>query len=142
MCYMISKQKRNKFTVLSVMSFFFSILKKCNMKKVQQEKSQHAKSVTEEECKTKTFKRVTVQHEIVQYIKRMQYEKKSNMKKDYYTKKCNMEMMQFEKSATRKECKMNKYMHKRITDRYTLVYDFEIFLLFPNFLSLKLFGNL
>ena len=60
---------------------FFSILKKCNMKKVQQEKSQHAKSVTEEECKTKTFKRVTVQHEIVQYIKRMQYEKKSNMKR-------------------------------------------------------------
>ena len=48
----------------------------------------------------KTLQRVKVQHEIVQYIKRVQQEK------DYYTKKCNMEMVQYKKGQ-----------HEKITDR-------------------------
>ena len=51
------------------------------VKKVQQEKLQHAKSATREECKTKTLQRVKEQHEIEQYIKRVQHEKKCNMKR-------------------------------------------------------------
>ena len=51
------------------------------MNKVQQEKVQNAKSAKGEECKTKTLQRVKVQHEIVQYINRVQHEKKSNMKR-------------------------------------------------------------
>ena len=70
----------------------------------------HAKSATGEECKMKTLQRVKVQHEIVQYIKRVQQEK------DYYTKKCNMEMVQYKKGQ-----------HEKITDvnskRCTLVYS-------------------
>ena len=42
---------------------------KCKGKKVQ-----YAKSATGEECKSKTLQRVKVQHEIVQYIKRVQHE--------------------------------------------------------------------
>ena len=63
---------------------------------MQQEKLQHLYCVTEEEYKMKTFQRVKVGHEIVQYIKRVQHEK-STAWKDYYTKKCNMEMVQYEK---------------------------------------------
>ena len=48
----------------------------------------------------KTLQRVKVQHEIVQYIKRVQQEI------DYYTKKCNMEMVQYKKGQ-----------HEKITDR-------------------------
>ena len=44
-------------------------------------KKQYAKSAKEEECKTKTLESVKVQHVIVQYIKRVQHEKKCNMKK-------------------------------------------------------------
>ena len=44
-------------------------LVKCNRKKLQ-----HAKSLTGEECKTKTLQSVKVQHE-KQYIKRVQHEK-------------------------------------------------------------------
>ena len=59
---------------------------------------QHAKGATGEECKRKTLQRVKVQHEILQYIKRVQREKKGN--KDYCTKSCNIEMVQYEESAT------------------------------------------
>ena len=51
-------------------------LKKCNRKKLQ-----HAKSLTREECKTKTLQLVKVHHEIVQYIKIVQGEKKCNMER-------------------------------------------------------------
>ena len=43
-------------------------------KKINRIKLQHAKSATGEECKTKTLQRLKVQHEIVQYIKRVQHE--------------------------------------------------------------------
>ena len=69
------------------------------MQRVQKEKVQNAKSAKGEEYKTKTLQRVKVQHEIVQYINRVQHEKKSNMKR-FYTKKCNVEMVQCEKSVT------------------------------------------
>ena len=46
-----------------------------------QRKLQDAKSALREECKTKTLQRVKVLHEIVQYIKRVQQEKKYNMKR-------------------------------------------------------------
>ena len=55
-------------------------------------KMQHAKSVTGEECKTKTLQRVKVQHEIEQYLKGVQHESASW--KDYYIEKCRMEMVQ------------------------------------------------
>ena len=46
---------------------------------------QHEQSATQyatgEESKTETLLRVKVQHELVQYIKRVQYEKKFNMKR-------------------------------------------------------------
>ena len=44
------------------------------MKKVLHEKLQHAKTATGEECKTKTLQRVKMQHEIYQFIKRVQHE--------------------------------------------------------------------
>ena len=73
---------------------------------------QHAKSARREECKAKTLQRVKVQHEMVQYIKRVLHEKKCNMKRrlhkkvqyEDYTKmkivqyeKCNMKKVQREK---------------------------------------------
>ena len=69
---------------------------------------QHAKITTGEECKTKTLERVKVQHEIEQFIKRMQLEKKCNMKTLIYKKVqhgavwkwCSVEMVQCEKSET------------------------------------------
>ena len=78
------------------------------MNKVQQEKLQHAKSATGEECKTKTWQLVKVQHEIEQYIKKECNRKKSVAWKDYYTKKCNMEMVQYDKSENWKEFNMKK----------------------------------
>ena len=51
------------------------------MNKVQQEKVQNAKGAKGEECKTKTLQRVKVQHEIVQYINRVQHEKKKQHEK-------------------------------------------------------------
>ena len=49
----------------------------------------NANRATEEESKTKIVWRVKVQHEIEQYIKRVQHKRK-----------CNMEMVQYEKIAT------------------------------------------
>ena len=46
----------------------------------------YAKGATGEEYKTKTLQRVKVQHEIVQYIKRVQHVKKFNMKRLQYKK--------------------------------------------------------
>ena len=43
---------------------------KCKKKKLQ-----NAKSAKEEECKTKTLQWIKVQHEIEQYIKKVQHEK-------------------------------------------------------------------
>ena len=57
---------------------------KCKGKKVQ-----YAKSATGEECKSKTLHRVKVKHEIVQYIKRVQHEKK-----------CKIKIVQYEENAT------------------------------------------
>ena len=75
-------------------------------------KFQHAKSITGEECKTKTlqFARATWNSAI---------DKKCNTQKiatwkDYYTKKCNIEMMQYTKSATWR--KSNMYTHCAQTD--------------------------
>ena len=53
-----------------------------------------------------------MQHEIEQFIKRVQHEKKFHMKTR--KKNCNMEMeqyekMQHEKSATRKTCNIKKF---------------------------------
>ena len=45
---------------------------------------QHAKSTTGEECKSKTFEPVKVQYEIVQYMKKVQHEKKYKMKAVQY----------------------------------------------------------
>ena len=67
---------------------------KCNTIQLQ-----HVKSATREEWKTKTFQSVKLQHEIEQYIKRVQKEKKA-IWKNYCTKKCNMVMVQYGKSAT------------------------------------------
>ena len=64
---------------------------------------------TGEEYKTKTLQRVKVQHEIVQYIKRFQHEKKCNMKRLQHKKvphgngvvwkKCNKKRVKKEQSA-------------------------------------------
>ena len=64
---------------------------------------QHAKSATGEECKTKRLQLVKVQHEIDQFIKRVQHEKKCNMKTLLHSK-VQYSMVQYEKSATWKEC--------------------------------------
>ena len=56
------------------------------MNKVQQEKVQNAKGAKGEECKTKTLQRVKVQHEIVQYINRVQHEKKVKHEKILHKK--------------------------------------------------------
>ena len=61
-------------------------LEKVSRNKLQQEKLQNVKSGTGEECKTKTLQHVKMQHEIVQYIKRVQHEKKFSI-----------EMLQYEK---------------------------------------------
>ena len=63
------------------------------MEKVLHEKLQHVKTATGEECKTK---RVKMQYEIDQFIKRVQHEKSATLKY-YYTKKCNMEILQYKK---------------------------------------------
>ena len=47
----------------------------------------------------KSLHRVKVQHQIVQYIKGVQHEKKCNMKILLY-KHCNMQMVPYEKSPT------------------------------------------
>ena len=60
----------------------------------------------------KTLQRVKVQHEIVQYIKRVQHEKKCNMKRLLH-KNCNVEMVQYEESAAQKECHMKKVQHEK-----------------------------
>ena len=64
----------------------------------------------------KTFQRVKLQYEIVQYIKRVQH-KKNVTWKDYYTKKCNMEMVQYEKNAKWK----NIYCHSEIRKKCTRI---------------------
>ena len=53
-----------------------------------------------------------MQHEIVQYIKRVQHEKSAKWK-DYYTEKWNIEMVRYEKSATWIECNMKKVQHEK-----------------------------
>ena len=63
----------------------------------------------------KTLQRVKVQHEIVQYIKRVQHEKKCNMKRLLH-KNCNVEMVQYEESAAQKECHMKKVQHEKNTN--------------------------
>ena len=79
------------------------------MNKVQQKKLQHAKSATGEESKTKTLQSVKVQDETVQYINRVQHEKKFNMgwliyKKEQHrngaVKKYKTKRVQHVKSAT------------------------------------------
>ena len=77
------------------------------MNKVQQEKVQNAKGAKGEECKTKTLQRVKVQHEIVQYINRVQHEKKKQHEKILHKKvqrgnravwkKCNIKRVHDEK---------------------------------------------
>ena len=47
---------------------------------------QNAKSAKGEECKTKTLQRVKVQHEIVQYINRVQHGKKVQHEKILHKK--------------------------------------------------------
>ena len=69
---------------------------------------QHAQSATGEESKTKTLQRVKVQHQIVQYIKRVQHENITTQKVEHANgaiwKKCNMKRVQY-----RKKCNMKKY---------------------------------
>ena len=67
---------------------------KCNRKNLQ-----YAKSVIGKECKAKTLKRVKVQHEMVQYMKRV----------------CNMKMMLYEKSATWKSINCHSEIRKKCT---------------------------
>ena len=61
----------------------------------------------------KSLHRVKVQHQIVQYIKGVQHEKKCNMKILLY-KHCNMQMVPYEKSPTWKERNMEKVQHEKI----------------------------
>ena len=73
------------------------------MNKVQQEKiAKCEESATGEECKMKTLQRVKVQHEIVQYIKRVQHEKQCNMKRLPYKK------VHHGNRAVRKKCNLKK----------------------------------
>ena len=92
----------------------------CNMNKVELEKI-----ATGEECKTKTLQQVKMQHEIVQYIKRVQHEKKCSMKRSQHKKvqhgnvavwkKCNIKRVEHEKSATWKNINCHSEIPKKCT---------------------------
>ena len=66
------------------------------------------KNATGKECKTKTLQRVRVQHEMVQYIKRVQHEKKCNMKSLLQKK------LQYRNDVVCKKCGKKRVQHKKI----------------------------
>ena len=68
---------------------------------------QHAQTATREEWKMKSLHGVKVQHQIVQYIKGVQHEKKCNMKILLY-KHCNMQMVPYEKKSNMKRAQYGK----------------------------------
>ena len=81
---------------------------KCNRKILK-----HVKSATGEECKTKTMQSVKVQHEILQYIKSVQHEKKC-IAKSLLHKKVPHGNGAVWKSATWKDCSMEKQQQEKI----------------------------
>ena len=93
---------------------------KCDRKKLQR-----VKSATGEECKTKTAWLFKVQHEIEQFIKRVQHEKKWNMKTLLHKKvqhgngavwkKCDMKRVQHEKHVTWRSMNCYSEVRKKCT---------------------------